>query len=96
MTTPTPLHGWTRSGKPEQLFRRFSFDSYSSTRRFLDEVARLSDETGLSPQNINFATTYVNITIAPAGEVLSDAECSLAQQIGDLVDLAASGSQPQS
>lgn len=95
MTTLTPLQGWTRSGKPEQLFRRFSFDSYSSTRRFLDEVARLSEETGISPQNINFATTYVNITISPAAEMLSAEECSLAQQIGDLVDQPSADSHPQ-
>jgi pterin-4a-carbinolamine dehydratase len=80
------LEGWSRSGQPEQLFRRFTFDNYAQTRRFLEAVGRLADTCGVSPQNINFGTTYVNITVAPAGSALSEAECDLAQQIGDCVD----------
>ena len=84
----TPLQGWTRSGPPEHLFRRFEFASYGQTRRFLDEVARLSEASGIAPQNINFGTTYVNITVAPVGAALTEAECALAQQIGDWVAAA--------
>jgi 4a-hydroxytetrahydrobiopterin dehydratase len=35
-------------------------------RDFLDALAALSEETGVHPQNINFGTTYVNVTLEGA------------------------------
>jgi pterin-4a-carbinolamine dehydratase len=55
--------GWEARGKPLALFRRFEFERYSATRDFLDAMAVLSEQTGLHPQNINFGTTYVNVTL---------------------------------
>jgi pterin-4a-carbinolamine dehydratase len=77
--------GWEARGKPPMLFRRFSFERYSQTRAFLDALAVLSDEVGLHPQNINFASTYVNITLEPgeSGE-LGEAELGLAERINAL------------
>lgn len=77
--------GWEARGKPPTLFRRFGFERYSETRVFLDELAALSEEAGLHPQNINFASTYVNITLEPgeSGE-LGDPELSLAMRINAL------------
>lgn len=77
--------GWEARGKPPTLFRRFSFERYSETREFLDAVAALSEEAGLHPHNINFASTYVNITLesGEAGE-LGVAELGLAQRINTL------------
>ena len=77
--------GWEISGKPPTLFRRFTFDKYAETREFLDALAALSEETGTHPQNINFGTTYVNITLEAAdGETLTDADHALAARINDL------------
>lgn len=77
--------GWEARGKPQTLFRRFSFERYSETRAFLDALAVLSDEVGLHPQNINFASTYVNITLESdeSGE-LGKAELDLAGRINAL------------
>lgn len=77
--------GWEARGKPPTLFRRFSFERYSDTRAFLDAVAALSEAAGLHPQNINFASTYVNITLesGESGE-LGEAELGLAQRINTL------------
>ena len=77
--------GWEARGKPPTLFRRFGFERYSETRAFLDDLAALSEEAGLHPQNINFASTYVNITLesGESGE-LDDAELSLATRINAL------------
>jgi len=77
--------GWEARGKPPTLFRRFSFERYADTRDFLDAVAALSEEAGLHPQNINFASTYVNITLESddAGE-LGEAELGLAKRINAL------------
>lgn len=55
--------GWEARGKPLALFRRFEFERYSATRDFLDAMAVLSEQTGMHPQNINFGTTYVNVTL---------------------------------
>lgn len=77
--------GWEARGKPPTLFRRFGFERYSATRTFLDGLAVLSEEAGLHPQNINFASTYVNITLESGenGE-LGEAELGLASRINAL------------
>ena len=77
--------GWEARGKPPTLFRRFSFGRYSETRAFLDALAALSEEAGLHPQNINFASTYVNVTLeAGEGGGLGEAELGLAGRINAL------------
>ena len=77
--------GWELRGKPPILFRRFGFARYGEIRAFLDAVATLSEETGMHPQNINFGTTYVNITLEAAeGAVMSEAEFALAARINAL------------
>lgn len=77
--------GWDARGKPPTLFRRFAFGSYGETRSFLDALASLSEETGVHPQNINFGTTYVNITLEAAnGESLSEADAEFARRIDGL------------
>lgn len=77
--------GWEARGKPPTLFRRFEFTRYSETRDFLDALAAVTEETGVHPQNINFGTTYVNITLEAAdGKELGDGEWSLAARINAL------------
>lgn len=78
--------GWEARGKPPTLFRRFAFGSYSETRAFLDALAALSEETGVHPQNINFGTTYVNVTLEAAdGATLTDTDCDFARRVDALV-----------
>jgi len=77
--------GWEARGKPPTLFRRFSFESYGATRDFLDALAALSEETGVHPQNINFGTSYVNVTLEAAdGATLSDSDCDFARRVDAL------------
>lgn len=77
--------GWETRGKPPNLFRRFEFARYGETRDFLDAVAALTEEAGMHPQNINFGTTYVNITLEAAdGVALTEAEHALAARISGL------------
>lgn len=77
--------GWEARGKPPTLFRRFGFDRYSETRAFLDALAALTEETGIHPQNINFGTTYVNLTLeAAAGGEPGAADYALAERINML------------
>ena len=77
--------GWETRGKPPTLFRRFTFGSYADTRTFLDALAELSEETGIHPQNINFGTTYGNITLeAEDRKELTETEHTLATRINEL------------
>ena len=46
---------------------RFEFGSYSETRNFLDLLAGLSKRENFYP-NINFAKTYVNVSIDGEGQ----------------------------
>ncbi len=78
--------GWEARGKPPTLFKRFEFARYAETRAFLDALAALSDSVGIHPQNINFGSTYANITLeAENGESLSGAEYDLARRIDGLI-----------
>lgn len=81
--------GWTHTAKPAQLFRRFEFGGYSQTRRFLDRLAELSEQSGVVPQNINFGVTYVNVTLAAVGEELVEADWAFARTVSGWVDAAA-------
>jgi len=77
--------GWEARGRPPSLFRRFEFERYGETRVFLDAVAALTEEVGVHPQNINFGTTYVNITLEPAdGSEPGSVELDLAARINAL------------
>lgn len=59
---------------PKTLYRRFEFDSYASTREFLDRLADLSERCGFYP-NVDFGTTYVRISIEAADQArLAEAE----------------------
>lgn len=80
----SPVTGWSRGMRPDHLFRRFEFGSYAQTRRFLDELAQLSESMGVAPQNIGFGTTHVNVTIAAEGQSLTDQDLLLAVRIGQL------------
>jgi 4a-hydroxytetrahydrobiopterin dehydratase len=77
-----PPEGWEVRGKPPALFRRFEFARYSETRAFLDGLAAVSEEFGVHPQNINFGTTYANVTLEAAdGGEPGTAEYALAARI---------------
>ncbi len=85
----TGMTTWEERGKPATLFKRFAFERYGATRDFLDALAALSEETGLHPQNINFGTTYVNITLeAVEGGELDEAVRAFATRIDALYSRA--------
>ncbi|MCB1756136.1 MAG: 4a-hydroxytetrahydrobiopterin dehydratase [Gammaproteobacteria bacterium] len=62
MHYPTIDACWMIERNATGLTRRFEFASYSDTRRFLDELADLSERTGYYP-NLNFNRTLVNVSI---------------------------------
>lgn len=46
---------------------RFEFGSYGETRKFLDRLSDLSKRENFYP-NINFAKTYVNVSMDAEGQ----------------------------
>lgn len=86
-----PPEGWELRGRPPALFRRFEFGGYRETRLFLDGLAELSEEAGMHPQNINFGTTYANVTLeASDGGEPGPEEYALAARINALPGAAVS------
>ena len=79
-----PIPGWQRQDLPPTLSRRFEFESYPATRRFLDGVAKLAEEAGHYP-NLSFGKTYVSVTLDADGKKLTPDIVALAQKIDFLV-----------
>lgn len=81
------LQGWERRDKPPTLFRRFAFERYAQTRAFLDALSALCEELGRHPQNINFSTTYVNVTLEAAdGKAFTAEDEAFAERISALAE----------
>lgn len=78
---------WDRRERPPTLSRRFQFNGYSQTRRFLDELAALAEEFGYYPDT-SFGTNYVNVTIHACNETaLEEKDFSYAARIDKLANL---------
>jgi len=81
------LQGWERRDKPPTLYRRFAFERYAQTRAFLDVLSVLCDELKRHPQNINFGTTYVNVTLeAVDGKAFTPQDEAFAARISALAE----------
>ena len=83
------MEPWNERRRPVCLEKRFVFDSYSSTRDFLDRLGDFSEETKRYP-DISFGKTYVNITLRPEEDaeeaILTDTDHAFAAAIDGLVD----------
>lgn len=70
----------TTARKPA-LHWRFDFGSYGEVQRFLDQLADLSKRDNYYP-NINFAKTYVNVSIDAEGQMeLGEREAAFIQEM---------------
>ena len=77
---------WQERKRPICLEKRFEFDSYNSTRDFLDKLGDHSEAIQRFP-DISFGRTYINITIRPVDEdgALTDDDRAFAAEIDDLM-----------
>jgi pterin-4a-carbinolamine dehydratase len=76
------IGNWENRGKTQTLFRRFDFERYAQTRDFMDALSELAQADGVHPNNINFSSTYVNVTLDPTES--GQANHSLAERIDAL------------
>lgn len=83
MTTESPVpDGWEESERPSLLHRRFEFDDYAETRRFLTFLEELSKELGMYP-DLAFGRTHVRVTVNGAdGEAVGAEEREYAARAG--------------
>ena len=83
------MEPWNERRRPACLEKRFEFDSYSSTRDFLDRLGDFSEQRERYP-DISFGKTYVNITLRPEEDaeeaILTDTDHAFAAAIDGLVD----------
>jgi pterin-4a-carbinolamine dehydratase len=83
-----PIPNWHRQDLPPMLSRRFEFETYPETRRFLDGIAKLAEAAQHYP-NLSFGKTYVSVTLDADGKKIGPDLVALAQQIDTLVARAA-------
>ncbi len=76
---------WQERKRPVCLEKRFEFDSYSSTRDFLDRLGEHSEATQRFP-DISFGRTYVNITLRPERDGDSAALSAADRRFADEID----------
>ncbi len=80
---------WEQRKRPIRLERRFEFESYSSTRDFLDQLGDFCEASQRFP-DISFGSTYVNITLRPESDdevsELTDADHKFALEIDGLLN----------
>ena len=74
--------GWESRGPQATLFRRFTFERYGQTRDFVDALSALAEASGVHPQNINFGSTYANVTLDP--KVGGEVDAAFAERINAL------------
>ncbi|MDD3575397.1 4a-hydroxytetrahydrobiopterin dehydratase [Halothiobacillus sp.] len=79
-----PIPDWTRQDLPPMLSRRFEFESYSATRAFLDNVAKIAESVKHYP-NLSFGKTYVSVTLDEGGSKIGSESVALAQKIDALL-----------
>ena len=83
------MEPWNERKRLVCLEKRFEFDSYSSTRDFLDRLGEFSEVRKRYP-DISFGKTYVNITLRPEDDAddatLTDTDHAFAAAIDGLID----------
>ena len=64
---------WDERKSPLRLERRFEFDNYQQSSKFMKEIDSLCKENKIYP-NISFGTRFVSITIFSDLEEISEKE----------------------
>ena len=73
---------WDEKKSPLRLERRFEFDNYKQSSKFMEEIDSLCKENKIYP-NISFGTKFVSITILPDLEEISVKEREFTVRINE-------------
>ena len=84
MQYPAIDQAWDVQKNTKGMTRRFDFESYNETRRFLDDLAGLSERSGYYP-NLNFTRTHVNVSIESEADALQEKDYEFAAETDALI-----------
>ena len=73
---------WDEKKSPLRLERRFEFDNYKQSSKFMKEIDSLCKKNKIYP-NISFGTKFVSITILPDIEEISVEEREFTVKINE-------------
>ena len=73
---------WEERKSPLRLERRFEFDNYQQSSKFMKEIESLCTETNIYP-NISFGSKFVSITIFSDLEEISIKEKEFSNKISE-------------
>ena len=73
---------WVERKSPLRLEKRFEFDNYQQSSKFMKEIDSLCKENKIYP-NISFGTKFVSITILPDIEEISVEEREFTVKINE-------------
>ena len=73
---------WEERKSPLRLERRFEFDNYQQSSKFMKEIESLSKETNIYP-NISFGSKFVSITVFSDLEEISIKEKEFTNKINE-------------
>ena len=73
---------WEERESPLRIERRFEFDNYQQSSRFMKEIDSLCKENKIYP-NISFGSKFVSVTIFSALEEISIKEREFTSKINE-------------
>tara|TARA_B100000212_G_scaffold246394_1_gene188166 strand:- start:132 stop:380 length:249 start_codon:yes stop_codon:yes gene_type:complete len=73
---------WKVRKSPLRLERRFEFDNYQESSKFMNEIESLCKETNIYP-NISFGSKFVSVTIFSDLEEISIKEKEFTNKINE-------------
>lgn len=73
---------WKQKNKPPSLEARFDFESFSTLRDFLDDVAEVAEKLNHHP-NISFGRSHASLIIYGQGEEIAEVDIALAEGVDE-------------
>ena len=71
---------WNERESPLRIEKRFEFEQYSKTSRFIEKIEKLCKEKGIYP-NISFGKNFVSLSIFLDKKEISDKEKDFSMDI---------------
>ena len=71
---------WNERESPSRIEKRFEFEQYQKTSKFIEKIEKLCKEKGIYP-NISFGKNFVSLSIFLDNKELSDKEKDFSMDI---------------
>ena len=71
---------WNERESPSRIEKRFEFEQYSKTSKFIEKIEKLCKEKGIYP-NISFGKNFVSLSIFLDNKEISEKEKDFSRDI---------------